>query len=63
MGEISDGQPLFPGDSEVDQLYIIQKILGPLTNEHTEIFMTNSRFAGLRFPDMTTPETLPKRCG
>ena len=22
MGEISDGQPLFPGESEVDQLYI-----------------------------------------
>eukprot|EP01031_Cornospumella_fuschlensis_P030565 gene30565-36938_t len=25
MGEISDGQPMFPGDSEVDQLFIIQK--------------------------------------
>ena len=22
MGEISDGQPLFPGETEVDQLYI-----------------------------------------
>jgi cyclin-dependent kinase-like len=28
MGEISDGQPIFPGESEVDQLYIIQKVLG-----------------------------------
>jgi cyclin-dependent kinase-like len=28
MGEISDGQPLFPGESEVDQLYIVQKIMG-----------------------------------
>lgn len=27
MGEISDGQPLFPGESEVDQLYVIQKII------------------------------------
>lgn len=27
MGEISDGQPMFPGDSEVDQLYIIQKVI------------------------------------
>ncbi|RYY83037.1 hypothetical protein EON63_12100 [archaeon] len=26
MGEISDGQPMFPGDSEVDQLFIIQKV-------------------------------------
>lgn len=61
MGEISDGQPLFPGDSEVDQLFIIQKILGPMSSEHLEMFMTNVRFAGLRFPDMSKPETLQKR--
>lgn len=30
MGELMDGQPLFPGDSEVDQLFVIQKVLGPL---------------------------------
>ena len=23
MGELSDGQPLFPGDAELDQLYLI----------------------------------------
>jgi len=28
MGEISDGQPIFPGESEVDQLYIVQRIIG-----------------------------------
>ena len=27
-GEITDGQPLFAGESEIDQLYIIQKNLG-----------------------------------
>jgi cyclin-dependent kinase-like len=27
MGELSDGQPLFPGESEIDQLYIIQVAL------------------------------------
>ncbi|CAM9556858.1 unnamed protein product, partial [Chrysoparadoxa australica] len=26
MGELVDGQPLFPGESEIDQLYIIQRI-------------------------------------
>lgn len=26
MGEITDGDPLFPGDSEIDQLYQIQKV-------------------------------------
>lgn len=61
MGEISDGQPIFPGDSEVDQLYIIQRVLGPLTSEHLDMFMTNPRFAGLKFPDMTRPETLQNK--
>lgn len=28
MGELVDGQPLFPGDSDIDQLYVIQKLLG-----------------------------------
>lgn len=61
LGEVSNGQALFPGDSEVDQLYIIQKVLGPLTPEHQEMFMLNPRFAGLKFPDMSKPETLQKK--
>ncbi len=28
MGELIDGQPLFPGDSDIDQLFVIQKLLG-----------------------------------
>jgi cyclin-dependent kinase-like len=61
MGEITDGQPLFPGESEVDQLYIIQKIVGPLIPSHMDLFLGNSRFAGLKFPDMSRPETLQKK--
>jgi len=61
MGEITDGQPIFPGESEVDQLYIVQKIIGPLTPEHMDLFMANARFAGLKFPDMSRPETLQKK--
>ena len=30
MGELIDGQPLFPGDSDIDQLFVIQKLLGKL---------------------------------
>lgn len=26
MGELIDGEPLFPGESEVDQLFCIQKV-------------------------------------
>jgi cyclin-dependent kinase-like len=33
MGELIDGQPLFPGESEIDQLYVIQKV--PMLARHT----------------------------
>ena len=29
MGELTDGQPLFPGESDIDQLYIIQVRTSP----------------------------------
>jgi len=43
MGELVDGQPLFPGESEIDQLYLIQKTLGPLTSMQMEAFNRNPR--------------------
>lgn len=61
MGEITDGQPIFPGESEVDQLYIVQKVLGPLVPAHLDLFSANPRFSGLKFPDMSKPETLQKK--
>lgn len=33
MAELIDGQPLFPGENEIDQLFLIQKTLGSLTPE------------------------------
>jgi len=61
LGELTDGQPLFPGESEIDQLFLIQKILGPLTSEQMEMFQKNPRFIGMRFPEMNRPETLEKK--
>ena len=61
MGEIIDGQPLFPGETEIDQLFIIQKMLGKLSDDQLEMFFKNPRFVGLKFPDMIKPETLEKR--
>lgn len=29
LGELIDGQPIFPGDDEVEQLFLIQRLLGP----------------------------------
>ena len=43
MAELLDGQPLFPGDSELDQLFVIQKTLGPLTPSQLDAFQRNSR--------------------
>ena len=60
MGELIDGEPLFPGESEIDQLYLIQKMLGPMTSEQNEIFKRNPRFLGCKFPDVTKPETLER---
>ncbi|XP_038055225.1 serine/threonine-protein kinase BUR1-like [Patiria miniata] len=61
LGELSDGQPLFPGESEIDQLYIIQKVLGALPNYQMELFEKNPRFSGLRFPQVSEPQTLEKK--
>ena len=53
MGELSDGQPLFPGESEIDQLYVIQKILGPLPSYQMNLFHKNPRFSGLKVSGFT----------
>lgn len=61
MGEIIDGDALFPGESEIDQLFCIQKVLGKLTPQLQEEFNKNPRFVGLKFPDISKPETLKRR--
>ncbi|XP_015273086.1 PREDICTED: cyclin-dependent kinase-like 5 [Gekko japonicus] len=61
LGELSDGQPLFPGESEIDQLYTIQKVLGPLPAEQMKLFYSNPRFHGLRFPAVNHPQSLERR--
>ncbi|XP_077983956.1 uncharacterized protein LOC144438686 isoform X2 [Glandiceps talaboti] len=61
LGELSDGQPLFPGESEIDQLYTIQKVLGPLPPDQMEMFRNNPRFSGLKFPDVSNFLTLERK--
>jgi hypothetical protein len=43
MGELTDGQPLFPGDTELGQLGLIQACLGPLTTGQAAAFARNPR--------------------
>ena len=61
MGEMADGIALFQGDSEVDQLYKIQKVLGEFPEELNEYFSKNPRYFGYKFPDLRKPETLERR--
>jgi serine/threonine protein kinase len=49
--ELIEGQPLFPGESDVDQLYIIQRMLGPISPQQNVKFMQNPRFSGYKFGD------------
>ena len=37
MGEITDGDPLFPGDSEIDQLYQIQRVSLSIFHPHRSL--------------------------
>jgi cyclin-dependent kinase-like len=36
-------------------------MMGKLIPDHMEIFVTNPRFIGLKFPEITNPETLERR--
>ena len=51
MAELLDGQALFPGESDIDQLYIIQTVLGRLTERQRDSFLSNPLFTGKRVPE------------
>lgn len=52
FSEILTGQPLFPGDTDIDQLFRIMKSLGQLTKKHADIFLSNPLFSGARIPEI-----------
>ncbi|XP_076073612.1 cyclin-dependent kinase-like 2 isoform X10 [Mytilus galloprovincialis] len=57
LSEMLTGEPLFPGDSDIDQLYHIVKCFGNLTARHKEVFLRNPLFVGMRIPEVK--ETVP----
>ncbi|NXF38791.1 CDKL2 protein, partial [Nyctibius bracteatus] len=59
--EMLTGEPLFPGDSEIDQLYHITKCLGNLIPRHQELFYKNALFAGMRLPGVKEAKSLDKQ--
>ena len=46
LAELSTGLPLFPGESDLDQLYLIAKTLGPLPAQQAEWQRTHPMCAG-----------------
>ncbi|XP_046748531.1 cyclin-dependent kinase-like 4 [Diprion similis] len=46
--EAVSGDPLFPGDSDVDQLYQIMKLLGNLCQKHQTMMVRNNNMRGMR---------------
>lgn len=45
------GEALWPGKSDVDQLYLIRKTVGELIPRHLQIFKSNDFFAGVTIPE------------
>ena len=60
MGELTDGDPLFPGENEIDQIRVIQKVIGKLADDQNELIAKNPRFKGSNF-EVSKPETLERR--
>ncbi|ORY39762.1 Pkinase-domain-containing protein [Neocallimastix californiae] len=52
LEEMLTSQPLFPGNSDIDQLYRIIKCLGPLPKRQLEAFFKNPLFVGIRIPEV-----------
>lgn len=61
FAEIATGQPLFPGDSDLDQIHHIMRSCGELTPEHKEIFSQNPYYTGAKFPMARRSDPLPDR--
>ncbi|XP_055751160.1 cyclin-dependent kinase-like 1 isoform X2 [Salvelinus fontinalis] len=61
FAELLHGNPLWPGRSDVDQLYLIRRTLGDLIPRHQQVFRSNVFFSGVSIPEPDTTEPLEKR--
>ncbi|XP_063713461.1 cyclin-dependent kinase-like 1 isoform X2 [Symsagittifera roscoffensis] len=61
FAELLTGAPLWPGRSDVDQLYLIEKTLGDLIDRHKTIFSQNQYFKGLSIPEPAKREPLEEK--
>lgn len=59
--ELMKGEALWPGKSDVDQLYLICKTLGNLIPRHIQIFKSNDFFSGVNIPEPDSRESLESK--
>ncbi|KAF4039228.1 Protein kinase domain [Phytophthora infestans] len=61
FAEIATGLPLFPGDSDIDQLYHIIRCLGRITSRQQDLFRKNALYVGVKLPQARELEPLEAR--
>ena len=59
--DLFQGKPLFPGKSDLDQIFLICKNLGDLLPSQMELFSGNKFFAGLTIPNPGPIEPLEEK--
>lgn len=59
--ELMRGEALWPGKSDVDQLYLIRRTMGDLLPRHIAIFRSNEFFTGVAIPDPDVIESLEQK--
>ncbi|CCW68411.1 unnamed protein product [Phytomonas sp. Hart1] len=61
IAELTSSLPLFPGESDLDQLYLILKTCGPLPERMVRTFERNPLFRAVSFPHTEVHLTLQQR--
>jgi cyclin-dependent kinase-like len=59
--EISNGMPLFPGESDLDQLAHLMRCFGKITNRMVQIFRRNPLYVSAELPPANVTESLDDR--
>ena len=61
MGELADGNPMFPGENETDQINCIIKVLGNLPEELVDMFYKNPIYEGKELLHVSRFESIERR--
>ena len=61
MGELADGNPMFPGENETDQINCIIKVLGNLPEDLVNMFYRNPIYEGKELKHVSKVESLERR--